>query len=302
MGVHRVEEPRRALRDGRIELPAIGSVQQVEPPRVVPYIVVFHGSEVDPVSSFLSVCGMGAHYRRRKPLRMSIFRLPAQAGSRRTGCSNSECSCAASGLADYRAHCAGPNRLIPARTDGGTRSGIRVVLVILRVLSSGRERITTAPALVITPLAAASTRLRSPGIVLIATPRVPDSGRSPPAANGRGSSAASVELTWICTPDRRVMVTVRDGELPSSLDSTTAPSGSRRVAPSYDELSGSCGTGCPVLITTLNRDCRPGVVTRTAWHTPPPIYPGSSAPSGRSRVTPSSGICASTSSHRRAWA
>lgn len=61
------------------------------------------------------------------------------------------------------------------------------------------------------------------------------------------------------------------------------------------------GRGCPVLIATLNCDCRLGVVTRTAWHTPP-VPAGSSAPSGRSRVKPSSVICASTASHRWAWA
>lgn len=124
-------------------------------------------------------------YRSRRPWRRSP--LPAEFGGGARECSGHHCRIASwpRPLPVEAVNSTSPSHtpfvLIPARTDGGTRSGIRVVLVILRVLSSGRERTTTAPALVITPLAAASTRLRSPGIVLIATPRVPDSGRSPPA-------------------------------------------------------------------------------------------------------------------------
>ena len=45
---------RRALREGRVELPAVGNVQCVEPPGVVPYGVVVDGVEVEPISSYLA--------------------------------------------------------------------------------------------------------------------------------------------------------------------------------------------------------------------------------------------------------
>lgn len=49
-----MDEIRRALREGRVELPAVGNVQCVEPPGVVPYGVVVDGVEVEPISSYLA--------------------------------------------------------------------------------------------------------------------------------------------------------------------------------------------------------------------------------------------------------
>lgn len=49
-----MNDVRRDLHDGRIELPRIGLVQRAEPPAIVPYVVVVAGDEVEPIASFLS--------------------------------------------------------------------------------------------------------------------------------------------------------------------------------------------------------------------------------------------------------
>lgn len=49
-----MDELRRALRKGRVELPPVGIVRRVHAASVVPYVIVIEGAEVEPVSSYLS--------------------------------------------------------------------------------------------------------------------------------------------------------------------------------------------------------------------------------------------------------
>lgn len=49
-----MDELRRELREGRVELPAIGVVRRAEPSALVPYLVLIEESEVEPISAFLT--------------------------------------------------------------------------------------------------------------------------------------------------------------------------------------------------------------------------------------------------------
>ena len=53
-GVRGVDEPRRSLREGRIELPAIAVVRRMKPSSAVPYLVLIEDTEVEPISSYLA--------------------------------------------------------------------------------------------------------------------------------------------------------------------------------------------------------------------------------------------------------